>query len=182
MTGPLTALFRLYFGRRIRADTDRTWTALEAAASAVAGVTESETGPLLSPGFWLHQAARAWRAELDARLRPLGLTPTQFLLLASTRWLERTGKPTQQAAAEQAGVDWMMTSKVVRSLAERGLLRRESDESDARALRLTLPLTGRTLTRQATAIARDVDAEFFGPGPTALRGLSSRDSSPTLPH
>jgi hypothetical protein len=29
---------------------------------------------MLSPGFWLHHAALAWRAELDARLRLLGLT------------------------------------------------------------------------------------------------------------
>jgi hypothetical protein len=29
-------------------------------------------GPLLSPGFWLLQAALAWRAALDVRLRPLG--------------------------------------------------------------------------------------------------------------
>ena len=35
VTGPLTILFRLYFGRRIRADMDRTWAALEVAAKAV---------------------------------------------------------------------------------------------------------------------------------------------------
>lgn len=141
-------------------------------------VNEQETGPLLSPGFWLHQAALAWRAELDTRLRPLGLTPTQFLLLASTGWLERTGKPTQQSVAEHAGADRMMTSKVVRTLEERGLLQRESDEDDARALRLALTPTGRTITRQATQIARDVDVEFFGPDPAelraTLRNLSSR--------
>ena len=141
-------------------------------------MSEPAAGPLLSPGFWLHQAALAWRAELETRLRPLGLTPTQFLLLASTGWLERTGKPTQQAVAEHAGADRMMTSKVVRTLEERGLLLRESDESDARVLRLALTPAGRTLTRQATKIARDVDAEFFGPDPTELRAtlrtLSSR--------
>ena len=91
-------------------------------------MSEPDAGPLLSPGFWLHQAALAWRAELEARLRPLGLTPTQFLLLASTGWLERTGKPTQQALAEHTGADRMMTSRVVRTLEERSRLRRERVE------------------------------------------------------
>jgi hypothetical protein len=33
VSGPLVPLFRLYFGRRIRADLARTWAALEAAAA-----------------------------------------------------------------------------------------------------------------------------------------------------
>ena len=31
----------------------------------------------MSPGFWLHHAALAWRQVFDRRLRPLNLTPTQ---------------------------------------------------------------------------------------------------------
>ncbi|WP_163507459.1 MarR family winged helix-turn-helix transcriptional regulator [Fodinicola acaciae] len=138
-----------------------------------------ESGPLLSPGFWLHHAALVWRAELDARLRPLGLTPTQFMLLASAGWLEHTsGPPTQQAVAEQAGADRMMTSKIVRALEERDLLVRRQDSGDARAVRLSLTATGRALVRKATAIARDLDNEFFGADPAkmraALRGIASR--------
>lgn len=38
-------------------------------------MTGQESGPMLSPGFWLHHAALTWRAEMDTRLRPLGLTP-----------------------------------------------------------------------------------------------------------
>lgn len=129
-----------------------------------------ESGPLLSPGFWLHHAALTWRAELDARLRPLGLTPTQFMLLASVGWLEHVGgPPTQQEVADRAGADRMMTSKVVRALAERDLLVRAVDGADARALRLALTPAGRTLVARATALARDVDALFFGPDPITLR-------------
>ena len=125
---------------------------------------------MLSAGFWLHHAALTWRAELDSRLRPLGLTPTQFMLLASAGWLAHLGgEPTQQEVAEQAGADRMMTSKVVRTLEERGLLARHADESDARALRLTLTSAGRELVEQATKVARDVDVLFFGAEATALR-------------
>jgi DNA-binding MarR family transcriptional regulator len=134
-----------------------------------------ESGPLLSPGFWLHHAALAWRAELDARLRPLGLTPTQFMLLAATGWLQRLGQPpTQQEVAEQAGADRMMTSKVVRSLEDRGLLVRQAHESDARALRLARTPIGRDLTRQAIQAAQDVDSLFFGEAAPELRATLRR--------
>lgn len=143
-------------------------------------MTEPATGPLLSTGFWLHQAALAWRAELDTRLRPLGLTPTQFMLLATTGWLTHLGqRPTQQEVAEQAGADRMMTSKVVRALADRGLLQRESDAADARALRLALTPAGRDLVRRATKIAREVDTRFFGPDSTDLRAALRQLVTPT---
>jgi len=125
----------------------------------------------------LQQAALAWRAELDTRLRPLGLTPTQFILLASVGWLEHLGgPPTQQEVADHAGADRMMTSKVVRTLAQRGLLVRDAHESDARALRLALTPTGRDTARGATQAARDVDTLLFGPDAhlqrTALRRIA----------
>lgn len=129
------------------------------------------SGPLLSAGFWLHHAALTWRAELDARLRPLGLTPTQFLLLASAGRLDHeSGPPAQREVAEYAGADRMMTSKVLRALEERGLLARAAHESDARSVRVTLTSEGRELTRRAIAIAQELDVEFFGGDSATLRG------------
>jgi DNA-binding MarR family transcriptional regulator len=125
---------------------------------------------MLSPGFWLHHAALAWRAELDARLRPLNLTPTQFMLLAAAGWLEYVaGPPTQQQIADQAGADRMMTSRVVRTLEEAGLLVRQAHETDGRGRRVALTPAGRDLVQRATTIAREVDALFFGTDATAIR-------------
>lgn len=133
---------------------------------------QPEAGPLLSPGFWLLQAALSWRAELDARLSPLGLTPTQFTMLATIGWLEHVGdKPTQQDVAEHAGADRMMTSKVVRALEGRGLLSRDPDDRDARVIRLSLTASGRHTTRQATKLAREVDADLFGDDADRIRPL-----------
>ncbi|GAA1150742.1 MarR family transcriptional regulator [Kribbella jejuensis] len=129
-------------------------------------------GPLASPGFWLHHAALRWRAELDRRLREVGLTPTQFLLLASTGWVEHTqGAPTQQQVAQTAGADRMMTSKVVKNLEDAGLLRRTPDPSDARAYRLQLTPAGRRTARKAIAIAAELDKELFGDNPASLRDM-----------
>ena len=56
------------------------------------------TGPLASPSYFLHKAALAWRREFGIRLRPHGLTPTQFDALASLSWIGHTvDEPTQQA-------------------------------------------------------------------------------------
>jgi len=133
-------------------------------------VNREESGPMLSPGFWLHHAALAWRAELDARLCPLNLTPTQFMLLAAAGWLEHVaGPPTQQQVADQAGADRMMTSRVLRTLEDAGLLLRQAHETDGRGRRVTLTPAGRDRIQRATAIAREVDAHFFGTDTTAIR-------------
>ncbi len=145
-------------------------------------MTRADSGPLLSPGFWLQPAALSWRAELDTRLRPLGLTPTQFIVLASVSWLEHlSGAPTQQAVAEQAGADRMMTSKVARTLEQRGLLVRKPHGADARALRLALTPAGRTMVNHGTRAARDVDALFFGDDSAWIRrGTSPVPSEPEV--
>jgi DNA-binding MarR family transcriptional regulator len=141
---------------------------------------------MLSPGFWLHHAALAWRAELDGRLRPLSLTPTQFMLLASAGWLDYVaGPPTQQQVADQAGADRMMTSRVVRTLEEAGLLVRHAHETDGRGIRVALTPAGRDLVQRATAIAREVDALFFGADAeamrTALRRVAESRGTPASP-
>jgi hypothetical protein len=91
-------------------------------------------GPLMSPGFWLHHAAPAWRQVFDRRLRPLNLTPTQFMLLASAGWLAATSgrPPTQQEVADHADADRAMTSRVLQTLVDRGLVIRQPDPADGR--------------------------------------------------
>jgi len=128
-------------------------------------------GPLMSPGFWLHHAALEWRARLDRALRPVGLTPTQFNLLGSIGWLDRTlpSPPTQQQVADHAGADRMMTSKVLRTLEERGLVTRAADPGDARSLRLRLTDEGRRITSRAVRLAVAVDHELFGEHGERLR-------------
>ena len=76
----------------------------------------------MSPGFWLHHAALAWRQVFDRRLRPLNLTPTQFMLWRPPGGWLRLRPPTQQEVADHAGTDRMMTFKVLQTLMDRGLV------------------------------------------------------------
>ena len=124
-------------------------------------MNEPLRGPLASPGYRLHIAALAWRRELGTRLRPLGLTPTQFDAIAAVSFLGRTGRPTQQQIADFSGLDRMMLSKVLAGLEQRGLVERAPDAVDARAKRLAITPAGRELVDAATAIARGVDADLF---------------------
>ena len=58
-------------------------------------------GPLMSPGFWLHHAALAWRQAMEHRLRPLGLTPTQFM--GDLPWEDMQALQTHMCNAIQPG-------------------------------------------------------------------------------
>jgi DNA-binding MarR family transcriptional regulator len=130
----------------------------------------------MSPGFWLHHAALAWRQVFDRRLRPLNLTPTQFMLLSSAGWLATTSGrlPTQQEVADHAGADRMMTSKVLQGLMDRGLVIRRPDPADGRVKRLQLTPAGRELVRRGIRIAVELDEEMFGSGGDPLRETLQR--------
>ena len=123
------------------------------------GARLNPVGPPASPGFWLLQAAQRWKVEFARSAAEVDLTHTQFQILAGTGWLEHLDeRPTQQDVADQAGIDRMMTSKVIAVLENRGLLTRESK---GRRKHVSLTDEGRELTRRATAIAREVDARLF---------------------
>ena len=53
-------------------------------------------GPEASPGFLMWRAALAWQRDIAAALEPVGLTHSQFVLLACTQWLEEHGDGASQ--------------------------------------------------------------------------------------
>ena len=88
------------------------------------------------------------RAGLAARhrcaLEPVGLTHSQFVLLACTQWLEEHGDGASQVmVATQAGMDVKTASQVLRRLERAGLVSRQPDPKDARARIVTMTPAGR---------------------------------------
>lgn len=129
-----------------------------------------DIGPLASPGFWLHRAALAWLNDIDSRLRPIGLTHTQFTLLASTSWLTWQQQPvSQQEIATFASCDRMMASRVLRTLEDRGLLERRADAANARVVLVEVTSTGHDLVLTAVKAAAETDAAFFPDAATRSR-------------
>ncbi len=124
------------------------------------------TGPEASPGFLLWRTTLRWQRDITAALRPLELTHVQFVLLATVWWLSGHAAggvplPTQRQVADQAEVDVMMTSQVLRTLAARGLVERAHDAQDRRVRRVVVTGPGRRLAERAIVVVEDVDAAFF---------------------
>ncbi len=136
--------------------------------------------PEESPGFLLWHATLRWQRDIAAALAPLDLTHVQFVLLASTWWLNSHGEdPNQLTLARQAGTDVKMTSQVIRKLEAKGLVLREVDPADTRARRLRVTERGAALAREAITVVEGVDRAFFRPVSdrttllTMLRALGS---------
>jgi DNA-binding MarR family transcriptional regulator len=141
-----------------------------------------------SPGFLLWHVTLRWQRDMAAALAPLELTHVQFVLLATTWWLNTQGEqPSQLAAARRAGTDVKMTSQVLRTLEAKGLLTREVDSADTRARRLRVTNAGAALAVRGIEVVEAADAAFFGATPDIaalvrlLRPLAPQLSSSTGP-
>jgi DNA-binding MarR family transcriptional regulator len=116
-----------------------------------------------SPGFLLWHVTLRWQREMAAALTPLDLTHVQFVLLATSWWLNSRGdEPNQLSVARQAGTDVKMTSEVLRKLEAKGLIVRTVDAADTRAKKLRVTDRGAQLAGRAVAAVEAVDAAFFG--------------------
>ncbi len=113
-------------------------------------------------GYLLWQVSMRWHLLMNQRLRAVGITLTQFSLMAGLYWLDRQGElVTQQRLATYANTDKMMTSKVVQTLESKGLLLRADNPEDGRSKRLQLTQTGEATLREANILVQQVDSDFF---------------------
>jgi MarR family transcriptional regulator, organic hydroperoxide resistance regulator len=120
-------------------------------------------GPFESPGFLLWRISNAWQREQRAALQPLGLTHTQFVLLAVTVWYGDQEALTQVRLAQITGSDPMTTSQVIRTLLASGLCERREHPTDTRAKVLSATAAGRILATKAVVVVEEVDRRFFAP-------------------
>ena len=122
-----------------------------------------------SPGFLFWQVSSMWQRQINAGLKQFGLTHAQFVLLASLTWLVGDANPiTQVELAHHAKMDVMMTSNVLRTLEEKGLLLRNPHPTDTRAKSLAVTEQGLVLARQAVRVVEEIDRAFFHSLGTAL--------------
>ena len=120
------------------------------------------TQPEENNGYLLWQVSMRWQLLMNQRLRGVDVTLTQFSLLAGLYWLDQQKEVvTQQRLADYANTDKMMTSKVLQTLENKGLLLRLDSPQDGRAKQLRLTPVGETLLGRANALVEQVDAAFF---------------------
>lgn len=97
-------------------------------------------------------------------LAPLDLTHVQYILLAGLADIGATSDKTavnQNQIATHLGIDKMMTSKVIRALADRNLLARKASDQDARAIIIWLMPAGQAMIAAAHSVVAEADAQFF---------------------
>lgn len=115
-----------------------------------------------SPGFLFWQVSVIWQRQVAAALRPLAITQTQFVLLASLLWLSKKEQNISQAVlARHSKMDVMTTSQVLRTLEDKSYIQREPHPQDTRAKILLLTKKGEALAKQAVPLVEAVDEEFF---------------------
>lgn len=105
-----------------------------------------------------------WRAAIDHALEPLGVTHAQYSLLASLYGLSRRGaQPSQRELADFTGLEPIYVSKLARALERAGLVDRETNPSDPRAVQLTLTAHGVDVVGRAIAVVRQLQEELTEP-------------------
>ena len=125
---------------------------------------EPRKGPADGTGFLVWRVANLWQKQQRRALEAAGLTPVQYLLLAGlTHLTETTAAPvTQVALALHCRTDPMMTSQVLRALAQHGLIRRRAHRGDGRAMAILPTAAGRAKARTADTAVQAADMAFFG--------------------
>jgi DNA-binding MarR family transcriptional regulator len=118
--------------------------------------------PEESPGLLLWHVSLRWQRAVTAALKPLGLTHVQFVLLASAWWLNaQDEQPNQAVLSAFAGTDVKMTSQVIRTLEQKGLITRAVDAADTRARRIVITDAGAALAPRAIDSVEAVDAALL---------------------
>jgi DNA-binding MarR family transcriptional regulator len=114
-------------------------------------------------GYALATAAHAWRAELADALEDIAVTPSQFFVLVALLHRHSRGSeaPTQRRLGELSGMDPNTASQVLRGLERRGIVSRERQARDSRAVAISLTDQGLDLARVSAARARALNREFF---------------------
>lgn len=102
-------------------------------------------------GLDLGRLARLWRARLDERLAPLGLTQAKWVILLH---LDRCGGHLpQRELVIRVGVEGPTLVRVLDGLERRGLIERRDCPTDRRSKIVTLTPAAAPLIAQIAAIA-----------------------------
>ena len=113
-------------------------------------------------GYLVWQVTMLWQRKMNCDLSKVGLTYTQFVIMASLGWLLKKSKNvTQKELADFSNTDRMMVSKVLKTLQNKDLVDRKEHETDTRAKCVFLTDKGKMTLQKAFTIKLDSNNEFF---------------------
>ena len=111
-------------------------------------------------GFLVHDVSRLRRVVVDRALRPLGVTRSQWWVLA---FLSRRDGMTQTALAADLDLTKVAIGGLLDRMEAAGLVQRRFDENDARIRRVYLTRAGIRLVRDIRKQVERVEVEILGP-------------------
>ncbi len=115
-------------------------------------------------GYLLYHLTIELQRAVKQKFDPIGITHTQFIILATIYRLSSENKPINQIEiAKQSGTDKMMVSKLLRTLEDKQLIGRKEDAADTRAKNVTISPKGVEVFQNAFAIIKKVESDFFEP-------------------
>ncbi len=122
------------------------------------------TGSQGGPGSLLWQASKIWQRHRKESLRLLGLSPAQLVILANlVRLAKQYPYVTQTMLSAQTKIDLMMTSQVIRSLEQKGLVVRKPHPEDQRAKQVLITPHGEKIAMQGVRAVEKTNERFFAP-------------------
>jgi DNA-binding MarR family transcriptional regulator len=127
-------------------------------------------------GFLVHDVSRLRRRVVDRALKPLGVTRSQWWILA---FLSRSDGMSQVALAEELDLGKVALGQLIERLEKTGLVSRRSDEQDRRVKRIYLTKRSHALIARIrdsvsvteSEILENIDAADLKATVRALRGM-----------
>jgi DNA-binding MarR family transcriptional regulator len=110
-------------------------------------------------GYWLRCLSNLVHEGFAARVQAHDVSVAQWVVLRCLFDVEDTSL---HELARTVGVDGGALSRMVERLVRKGLIVRETDPGDRRAVRLRLTETGRALVPVLASAADENDRAFFG--------------------
>lgn len=129
-----------------------------------------EGRPIAKPfrfGFLVHDVSRMRRTLFDLKMKPLGITRSQWSVLAALSRMGEDGM-TQVALARHLDVGKVTIGGLIKRLMAAELVRRENDACDARVRRVFV-------TEKGFEIIRDMEVVGTVNNDKILAGVSCRD-------
>ncbi|GHT08268.1 MarR family transcriptional regulator [Bacteroidia bacterium] len=115
-----------------------------------------------SSGFLLWQVTSLWQRKIRDSLKQYDLTHSQYVLLTCLHWLTLHGQDvTQIVLSSYSKIDPMTTSTVLRTLQQKGLIRRTEHSTDTRAKKIDITEKGKEIIKKAIVTVETADKEFF---------------------
>ncbi|WP_100487083.1 MarR family winged helix-turn-helix transcriptional regulator [Sporolactobacillus pectinivorans] len=115
-----------------------------------------------SIGFLFIRVYNLWHRQIKSQLQTLGLTHPQYVVLASLGYLlQKQKEVTQILVAQNADMDVMTVSTILKNLEKKKWILRTTSSQDTRAKWVNLTDKGHEILTLALPIVEEIDAKFF---------------------